>query len=73
MKTPINVTTMEGANQGGRQAVNALLDAAGSSAARCDVHQLYKSPIFALDKADDLVRYKLGLPNKYDLLDTRWP
>ncbi|NED51155.1 twin-arginine translocation pathway signal protein, partial [Micromonospora aurantiaca] len=36
VKTPINVTTMEGANQGGRKAVNALLDAAGSSADRCD-------------------------------------
>jgi uncharacterized protein with NAD-binding domain and iron-sulfur cluster len=73
VRTPINVTTMEGANQGARQAVNALLDAAGSSAARCSVHQLYRSPLFELDKAEDKLRYRLGLPNKWDIRDTRWP
>jgi uncharacterized protein with NAD-binding domain and iron-sulfur cluster len=73
VQTPINVTTMEGANQGARLAVNALLDAAGSSASRCDVHRLYRSPIFEPFKVEDSVRYKLGLPHKYDILDTRWP
>lgn len=73
VRTPINVTTMEGANQGARQAVNALLDAAGSTAARCTVHQLYRSPLFALEKVEDKARYRLGLPNKWDIRDTRWP
>ncbi|MGI8333936.1 hypothetical protein ACRYCC_28635 [Actinomadura scrupuli] len=53
--------------------MNALLDAAGSNAARCSLHDLYVSPIFALDKAEDGLRYTAGLPNKYDLLDTRGP
>lgn len=73
VRTPINVTTMEGANQGARLAVNALLDAAGSSAPRCSVHQLYRWPLFDLEKAEDKVRYRLGLPNKWDVRDTRWP
>ncbi|GII05117.1 hydroxysqualene dehydroxylase [Planobispora takensis] len=73
VRTPINVTTMEGANQGGRQAVNALLDAAGSEASRCRVHSLYRSPIFEPFKNTDRVRYRLGLPNEFDVLDTRWP
>ncbi|MEU5878626.1 FAD-dependent oxidoreductase [Spirillospora sp. NPDC047279] len=73
VRTPINVTTMEGACQGGRQAVNALLDAAGSTRPRVPVHQLYRTPIFALERAEDKLRYKAGLPNKWDILDTRWP
>ncbi|MER6809287.1 FAD-dependent oxidoreductase [Spirillospora sp. NPDC000708] len=73
VKTPINVTTMEGANQGGRQAVNALLDAAGSNASRCSVHELYESPLWTLFKANDKVRYALGLPHEFDVLDPRWP
>lgn len=73
VQTPINVTTMEGANQGARQAVNALLDAAGSNADKCDVHELYESPIFEPFKQQDRLRYKLRLPNEFDILDTRWP
>lgn len=73
VKTPINVTTMEGANQGGRQAVNALLDAAGSNAARCDVHELFEQPLWAPFKANDKIRYALRLPHQFDVLDTRWP
>ncbi|WP_203597082.1 FAD-dependent oxidoreductase [Actinomadura bangladeshensis] len=73
VKTPINVTTMEGANQGGRKAVNALLDAAGSSADRCDVHELYEQPLWIPFKAKDKLRYALRLPHEFDILDTRWP
>ncbi|GGO63993.1 hydroxysqualene dehydroxylase [Nonomuraea cavernae] len=73
VRTPINVTTMEGACQGARQAVNALLDAYGSNASRCSVHQLYRSPLFVLEQAEDKARYRLGLPNKWDIQDTRWP
>ncbi|QKW38531.1 hypothetical protein HUT06_34695 [Actinomadura sp. NAK00032] len=73
MKTPINVTTMEGANQGGRQAVNALLDAADSNADRCDVHELFEQPLWAPFKANDRIRYALRLPHQFDVLDTRWP
>ncbi|MFB4306548.1 FAD-dependent oxidoreductase [Actinomadura sp. GTD37] len=73
VKTPINVTTMEGANQGGRQAVNALLDAAGSNTGRCDVHELYEQPLWTPFKVNDKIRYSLRLPHEFDILDTRWP
>ncbi|MGP4022334.1 hydroxysqualene dehydroxylase [Actinomadura sp. 3N407] len=73
VKTPINVTTMEGANQGGRSAVNALLDAAGSRASRCSLHRLYESPLWTVFKAKDRMRYALRLPHQFDVLDTRWP
>lgn len=73
VRTPINVTTMEGANQGGRLAVNGVLEASGSGASPCDVHRLYRNPIFEPAKADDRNRYAHGLPNAFDLLDTRWP
>ena len=50
MRTNINVTTMEGANAGGRQAVNGLLDAAGSSAPRCTLRNLLVPAEFTLAK-----------------------
>lgn len=73
VKTNINVTTMEGANEGARQAVNALLDAAGSNAPRCSLTDLWVNRAFDLVRADDRVRYRLGLPNAFDLVDTRFP
>jgi uncharacterized protein with NAD-binding domain and iron-sulfur cluster len=73
VRNNINVTTMEGANEGARLAVNGLLAAAGSSAPRCTLGNLYVPPEFALDKAEDRVRYGLRLPNKYDIYETAWP
>lgn len=73
VRTPINVTTMEGANQGGRLAVNGVLKASGSGEPPCDIHELYRNPIFKASKADDRARYRRGLPNAFDVLDTRWP
>lgn len=73
VRTPINVTTMEGANTGGRQAVNALLDAAGDDAPRCTVAELYRPPEFESAKRRDLERYRRGLPHKFDLVDPRFP
>lgn len=73
VRTNINVTTMEGANQGGRQAVNALLDAAGSTAPHCKVTPLFRPPEFEPVKEQDRLRYRLGLPNMFDVLDPRAP
>lgn len=73
VKTNINVTTMEGANAGGRQAANGVLAASGSSAARARLTDLYVPPEFTLAKLDDKVRYRLRLPNAYDLVQPYWP
>jgi hypothetical protein len=37
------------------------------------VHELYESPLWTLFKANDKVRYALGLPHEFDILDPRWP
>jgi uncharacterized protein with NAD-binding domain and iron-sulfur cluster len=67
VKTNINVTTMDGANQGGRQAANALLDAASSNATRAKLWALYVPPEYELFRNLDKVRYQAGQPNLFDL------
>ncbi|WP_158634179.1 polyprenyl diphosphate synthase [Amycolatopsis sp. WAC 04169] len=66
VRTNINVTTMEGANEGARQAVNALLDADGSAAPRCTLGELHVAPDFAALKEADRERYRQGLPHALD-------
>jgi uncharacterized protein with NAD-binding domain and iron-sulfur cluster len=66
VRTNINVTTMDGANQGGRQAANALLQAAGSSAAPAGLWPLYVPPEFEAVRGADRLLYKLGRPNLFD-------
>lgn len=73
VRTDINVTTMEGANAGGRQAVNALLEASGVPESPCTVTGLYRPPEFESWKQRDLARYRAGLPNEFDLADPRAP
>ncbi|MET8677395.1 FAD-dependent oxidoreductase [Streptomyces sp. NPDC004647] len=63
----IDLATMEGANAAARQAVNALLDAAGSASPRCAVKPLYRAPEFEGLKRHDEFRYGLGLRNAFDL------
>ncbi|MET9428352.1 FAD-dependent oxidoreductase [Streptomyces sp. NPDC003036] len=63
----IDLATMEGANASARQAVNALLDRAGSTAPRCTVKPLFRAPEIELLKRHDRTRYRLGLRNALDL------
>nr|WP_202518604.1 FAD-dependent oxidoreductase [Streptomyces sp. SID1034] len=64
---PIDLATMEGANTSGRLAANALLDRVGSTAPRCTVTPLYSAPELDLLKNTDRLRYRIGLPNVFDL------
>lgn len=64
---PIDLATMEGANTSGRLAANALLDRVGSTAPRCTVTPLYSAPELDFLKGDDRLRYRLGLPNVFDV------
>jgi len=73
VRTNINVTTMEGANEGARQAVNALLDAAGSTAARCSLRGLFRPPEFEDLKSIDRARYRQQQPNLFDFEDPPLP
>lgn len=69
VRTNINVTSMEGANEGARQAVNALLDAAGSLAPRCSLRGLFRPPKFEYLKSVDRARYGEHQPNLFDIDD----
>ncbi|GHI02013.1 hydroxysqualene dehydroxylase [Streptomyces cellostaticus] len=64
--TDIDLATMEGANESARQAVNALLDADGSTAPRCRIRRLYRPPELALLHRLDEIRYRSGLPHLFD-------
>ena len=62
VRTFTDLATMEAANEAARRAVNGILDAAGSGAARCGVWHLHEPEIFAPWRELDLIRYMQGLP-----------
>ena len=66
VQTDLDLATMEGANESGRAAVNALLDASGSKAERVQMFKLYDPPEFEAEKAVDRERFKAGQPNVHD-------
>lgn len=63
----IDLATMEGANASARQAVNALLDRTGSTAARCTVQPLFRAPELEALKRHDRLRFRMGLRNALDV------
>ena len=65
VQTDIDLATMEGANESGRAAVTALLDAAGSKKAPPKMFRLYDPPEFEAFKAIDRELYKAGQPNAF--------
>ncbi|HYI36667.1 MAG TPA: FAD-dependent oxidoreductase [Thermoleophilaceae bacterium] len=67
VQTDIDLATMEGANESGRAAAGALLDAAGSGAAPPRMYKLYDPPEFEAFKRADKVLYDLGRPNVLDV------
>ncbi|MGW1004909.1 hydroxysqualene dehydroxylase [Streptomyces sp. NPDC002520] len=67
VRTDVDLATMEGANESARRAVNALLDADDSGAERCQVLELFRPPEMEPLKRVDELRYRLGLPNTFDL------
>jgi uncharacterized protein with NAD-binding domain and iron-sulfur cluster len=66
VQTDLDLATMEGANESGRAAVNALLDASASKADRVRMFTLYDPPEFEPAKRADAELYKAGLPNALD-------
>ena len=67
VQTDIDLATMEGANESGRAAVNALLDTVDSSAERVPMYTLYRPPEFEAAKQADAELYKAGRPNALDV------
>ena len=66
VQTDVDLATMEGANESGRAAVNALLETAGSKAEPVTMYRLYDPPEFEPSKAVDRELYKQGQPNLLD-------
>ena len=62
VRTYTDLATMEGANEAARRAVNAILDASGSSAARCSVWRLREPPALGPARVFDRVLWRLRRP-----------
>jgi uncharacterized protein with NAD-binding domain and iron-sulfur cluster len=62
VRTHTDLATMEGANEAARRAVNAILDAVGSSAPRCDVWRLREPPVLGPARTLDRVLWRLRRP-----------
>lgn len=63
VRTDIDLATMESANESGRAAVNALLEAADSPATPCTMYKLHEPPELAPFRQIDADRYAAGLPH----------
>ncbi|HEV3229737.1 MAG TPA: FAD-dependent oxidoreductase [Solirubrobacteraceae bacterium] len=66
VRVNIDTASMEGANEAGRRATNALLAAADSPAAPAAIYDLYRPPEFEPFRAADEKLWALGLPNALD-------
>jgi hypothetical protein len=69
VNVPINLATMEGANQAGRLACGGILAASGSSATPPVVPRLWQPPEFSQPGGwfyVDQQRWDQGLPNQFD-------
>ncbi|MEN3282360.1 MAG: hypothetical protein V7607_3500 [Solirubrobacteraceae bacterium] len=68
VRTHTDLATMEGANEAARRAVNGILDASSSAAARCAVWPLREPALFGPARALDRIRWSLlRLPAKAPL------
>ncbi|WP_405135619.1 FAD-dependent oxidoreductase [Nocardia sp. NBC_01388] len=67
LRTNVDLATMEGANEGGRMAANAVLDAAGSPAPRAALFPHVSIAEFDGARALDRDRWFAGRPNLFDL------
>ena len=67
VQTNIDLATMEGANESGRTAANALLDASGSTAGCAATYKLHRAPALEAVKQTDAALYRAGLPNALDV------
>ena len=73
IKTQINVACMEGANEGGRLAAEAILHASGSGQSSVPIQPLFTMPLWEPLKLVDQQLYHTGQPNMFDVIDRRYP
>ncbi len=66
VQTDVDLATMEGANESGRAAANALLDASGSTESKARTYKLFDAPELEPLKAVDRELYRARRPNALD-------
>jgi uncharacterized protein with NAD-binding domain and iron-sulfur cluster len=69
----VDLATMEGANEAGRAAANAILDAVGSRAPRASLATLWEPPVWDGAKRADEARFRGGQPNLLDVVPVGVP
>ncbi|WP_433492772.1 hydroxysqualene dehydroxylase [Nocardia grenadensis] len=67
VRSNIDLATMEGANESGRSAANAIIDAADDPAPHAPVFPLVAPPAFDAAKKIDADRFRAGLPHILDV------
>ncbi|MFB4311242.1 FAD-dependent oxidoreductase [Actinomadura sp. GTD37] len=73
VRADINLATMEGANEAGRKAANAILDASGAGGTPVKLFEMYLPKEFQGFYDDDDRRFKAGEANAFDLWDPAKP
>lgn len=73
VRADINLATMEGANEAGRKAANAILDASGAAGTPARLFKLYQPNEFKGFFDDDDRRFDRGEANFFDLYDPARP
>ena len=65
-RNEVDGPTMDGANETGRRAANAVLEASGSKSAPAKLTPRYVPPTFDLLRQEDADRYRRGRPHVLD-------
>jgi hypothetical protein len=73
VRVNVDLATMEGANEAGRQAANALLAESGSNAAPATIGTLWQPAELDAVRKIDAQRYKAGQPNVLDIVPAGVP
>jgi hypothetical protein len=73
VRVNIDLATMEGANEAGREAANAVLKRSRSTATPAPLYTLWSPPEFDTPKRIDEQRYRAGQPNALDTVPTAVP
>jgi hypothetical protein len=73
VRTNIDLATMEGANEAGRQAANGILQASGSSATPARIGTLWQPRELDAVRRTDALLYRAGLPNALDVVPAGVP
>jgi hypothetical protein len=73
VRTNVDLATMEGANEAGRQAANAILARSGSSAKPASLGTLWQPHELDLLRTADAALYRAGQPNALDIVPAGLP